>query len=236
MRLKNKADETRALAATSIDDIWGIGRRTVPRLRTLGLETALDLVNYPHKKIEKDFSAPLAVLQRELAGEPVLALECNTDPRSQKSIQATATFRPASTSPKTIWRELAENAERACENARALKLVTNKISFFVKSSEFKYYFGETKLALFTADPGAVLNAIEPLFPRTLPKNTRIRSTGVILHDLRRQERIPLDLFGQQANTLGRLAVENAADKIRQKYGPSALTRLASLGKTRDLEN
>jgi len=73
-------------------------------------------------------------LQKELKGEPILKVEGNIDPRSQKSIQSTSTFHPASTDPKIIWREIAENAEHACENARAIHLVSNRVSFFVKTS------------------------------------------------------------------------------------------------------
>jgi len=226
--LLTRADEVRALKRTPIDDIWGIGRRTVPHLRRLGMNTAYDFVNYSDAYIEKNFSEPVVNLKRELGGEQIFGVEGDADPRDQKSIQSTATFRPASTDPKTIWRELAKNAERACENARELKLVSNHVSFFVKTSEFKYRASEVKLPLFTADPGVVLNAIEPKLPKLLKKTERIRSTGVILHNLVREENVPLDLFGRQDKALKNLAVEEMADKIRQKYGHSAIKRAASM--------
>ncbi len=228
--LLNKEDEMRALKATPIDDIWGIGRRTIPRLMALGMKSAYDFVNYPEKTIERDFSEPLLVLKRELAGEQILQVESNTDPRDQKSIQATGTFRPASADPKIIWREMAENAEHACKNARELGLVSNKISFFVKTSEFKYNFDEVKLKEYTADPGDVLDALEPILAKLLPERKRIRSTGVILHNLLRTELAPRDLFGKQDKAIKRIAIEEAADKIRKKYGTDAIKRGASMMK------
>jgi DNA polymerase IV len=228
--LLSPEDELRALRSTPITDIWGIGRRTVPRLQKLGLKTALDFVNYSKARISRDFSRPVSVLQRELAGEQILEVESNIDPRDQRSIQSTSTFHPASVDPKVIWREIAENAEHACENARELRLVSNKISFFVKTSEFKYYFDEIKLGQYTADPGMILNNIESRFPRILPKRQRIRSTGVILHNLVREENVPLDLFGKQEEGLRNTAIEEAADKIRRKYGGDAIKRAASLRK------
>ena len=221
--------ENRALKATSIDDIWGIGRKTVPLLRKLGLETAYDFVNLPKNKL-KDFSAPVAVLQKELAGEQILNVENNVDPRDQKSIQSTATFRPPSTDMKIIWREIAENAEEACKNARELHLVCNKISFFVKTSEFKYFFDEVKMEEYTSDPGVILNAIESKVLKLLPKRQRIRSTGVILHNLIREEETPLDLFGKQEKVLKNLVIEETADKIRKKFGKDVIKRLSSLRK------
>lgn len=226
--LLTKEEEKRALKKTPIDDVWGIGRQTVPTLRRLLINTAYDFVNYSDAYIKKNFAEPLINLKRELGGEQVFGVEGNADPRDQKSIQATSTFRPASVDREVIWREMAQNAERACENAREIHLVSNKVSFFVKNSDFKYRAGEVKLPLYTADPGVVLNVIEEKFRTILVKKERIRSTGVILHNLLREESVPLDLFGRQDKALKNLAIEEVADKIRRKYGGDALKRVASL--------
>jgi nucleotidyltransferase/DNA polymerase involved in DNA repair len=228
--LLTKADEVRALKATPIDKVWGIGRQTVPRLLRLKIKTAYDFVNYSSDHIDKYFSEPMLNLKRELSGEQIWGVEGNADPRDQKSIQATSTFSPASTDPKIIWSELSKNAEHACENAREIRLVSNKISFFVKNSDFKYRAGEIKLPIYTADPGIILNAIEPKFPKLLSKKDRIRSTGIILHGLVREERTQRDLFGKQDKAMGNLVIEEVADKIRQKYGGGAIKRAASLKK------
>src|SRR6185369_3555807 len=100
-----------------------------------------------------------------------------------------------------------ENTEHACENVRKIDLVTNRVSFFVKTSEFKYYFDEVKLTEYTADPGIILNAIEPKFLQLIPKRQRIRATGVILHNLVREESVPLDLFGKQEKSLKKTIIE-----------------------------
>jgi DNA polymerase IV len=228
--LLSKEEEVRALKATSIEDIWGIGRKTIPRLRQLGLETAYDFIKYPLPRIEKYFSRPIALLHRELSGDSVLEVHNDADPRDQKSLQSTATFHPASTDPKVIWRELAENAEHACENVRALRLLSNSVSFFVKTSGFQYRFDEAKLPMYTSDPGIILNAIESKFPKLVTRRERIRSTGVILHNLVREENVPLDLFGKQSKILKRVVVEEAADKIREKYGPGAIQHAVTLQK------
>lgn len=228
--LLSKEDEVRALKTTSIDDIWGIGKRTIPRLRDLGIVTAYDFVNYSDVEIKEYFSEPLINLKKELAGESIFEVNDNIDPRDQKSIQSTSTFHPASMNSKIIWREIAENAEHACQHARAINLVSNKVSFFLKTSEFKYYFDEAKLTLYTADPGVVLKALEPKFLKLLAKKGRIRSTGILLHNLVREEDTPRDLFGKQEEAIKSLIVEKIADKIREKYGSDAIKRVSSLKK------
>ncbi len=227
--LLTKEAEVQALQKTSIDDIWGIGRQTIPHMKKLGLVTAYDFANLPHSTLER-FSAPVQILHKELNGEALLHVESHVDPRDQKSIQSTGTFHPASTDPKVIWREISENTEKACIHARALQLVTNKVSFFVKTSEFAYFPNEVKLEDYTSDPGIILNAIEEKLLPLLPKNKRIRSTGVTLHNLIKEEATPRDLFGNQENALNNLIVEETADKIRKKFGTNAIKRLSSLKK------
>ncbi len=227
--LLTKEDETRALKATPVENIWGIGRQTVPKLKYLGIKTAYDLVNYSDAVISKKFSKPMLVLKKELAGEQIMEVHSNIDPRDQKSIQSTSTFHPSSTDSKIIRREIAENAEHACESAREIRLFTNKVSFFVKTTEFKYHFGEVKLPEYTSDPGIILAAIEPKISKLLATKRKIRSTGVILHNLIRQENAPRDLFGGQDKAFKNLAVEEVADKIRAKYGHDAIKRASSLG-------
>jgi DNA polymerase V len=234
--LQNEADEREALQRTTIDDVWGIGRRTVPRLLAMGIKTAQDFIEYPREKIATFFSEPLVVLHAELSGTAIHDVHSDTDPRDQKSIQSTGTFKPSSSERELIWTEISENAENACERARELRLITNAVSFFVKTADFRHRFADVKLDVFTSDPGAVLNAIEPLLAETLVRGEKIRSTGVILHNLRREEDAPRDLFGRQEKAIANLAVEIAADKVRAKFGPNALKRAASLrgkGKEKD---
>lgn len=226
--LLTKESELRVLKATPIDDIWGIGRRTVPMMKRMGFKNAYDFVNFSVEKVIEKFPRPIQVLKQDLAGEEVMKVHSNIDPRDQKSIQSTNTFRPASTDTKVIWREIAENTEHACKDARGLHLVFNKVSMFVKNSDFKYYFDEIKLAEFTSDPGVVLNALEHRLENLLPKGERIRSTGVTLHNLVREEDAPRDLFGTQEKALKRLVVEEVADQIRRKHGSSVIKRMASM--------
>lgn len=221
-------DEQEALRRTSIADVWGIGWRTVPRMQELGFRTAWDFTCYPEEEISRRFSEPVAVLQRELSGHAVHEVHYDNDPRDQKSVQSTGTFRPSSSDPKVIWAEISENAESACSHARRLGLMTRSVSFFVKTSEWQYRGGEARLELFTTDPAVILNALESVFLEVLRPGEKIRSTGIILHELRREEDVPHDLFGRQDRADSFSTVGKAVDAIRDKFGSGALKLAASL--------
>ena len=226
--LLSEEDEHDALRRTSIEDVWGIGFRTRTRFKNMGLQSAYDFIQLADDEIERHFSSTHLSLKHELAGHSLYAVHADTDPRDQKSIQSTETFRPASSDRNVIWAEIAKNVEGACENARDLQLLSNTVSFFVKTSEFTYRFDQVKLTLFSADPGFMLNELEEKFLELLVPGEKIRSTGAILHNLRRVDDVPRDLFGVQQASIKRLAVEEAADKIREKYGHSSIRRAASL--------
>lgn len=226
--LLNEDDEERALRKTKIDDIWGIGRQTVPRLRNMGIKSAYDFVHYPDEQIEKFFSLPLFRLKQELSGKSVLKIDSEHDPLDQKSIQSTLTFKTASNNPKIIFAELSENIERACERARELGLVTNSISFFVKNTTFFHRSAESHLAQYTNNPSVILNAIEPIFNKLIENEEKIRSTGVTLQNLLRREKIQIDLFGQIDKSEAKNIIEEVGDKIREKFGQNSLKHASSL--------
>ena len=226
--LLNKKDEEDALRKTKIDDVWGIGRQTAPRLLNMGIKTAYDLVNYPSEQIIKHFSEPLYIIQKELSGVSLNRLESDTNPRDQKSIQSTATFKPSSLDPKIIFAELSENVERACERARELNLSTNTVSFFVKNINFIYRVGDSKLPLYTNNPSIILNTIENVYKNIVVNGEKIRATGITLQNLIHSENIPNDLFGRQDKEYMKNIIEEIGDKIKEKFGQNALKRASSL--------
>lgn len=226
--LLSEKDEENALKKTFIDDIWGIGRKTVPRLHDMGIKSAYDFVHYSSDYIKKYFPEPLFNLQQELSGKSILGFDPNHDPREQKSIQSTATFKPSSSNKAIIFAELSQNVENACEHARELNLTTNSVSFFVKNTDFVIRAGDSHLSLYTTNPSAILNTIEKAFYKLLENGEKIRSTGITLLNLRRSEEVPRDLFGIQDESESKNIVESVGDSIRAKFGNDSLKRASSL--------
>lgn len=235
--LLNKVDEDNALKKTKIDDIWGIGRQTIPRLHDMGMKSAYDFVNYSDEYIEKYFPSPLYNIKQELKGKSILEIDSNHDSRDQKSIQSTLTFKPSSNDTKIVFAELSENVERACERARELDLVTNSVSFFVKNTSFAQHDWEVHLPTYINSPSLILNAIEPVFNKKFNNEENIRSTGITLRNLQRIENIPNDLFGILDKSEEKNIIEEVSDKIREKFGQNSLKHASSIkGSSRNRGN
>ncbi len=226
--IETEVQEIEALKKTPIDDVWGLGRRTSPRLINMGIHTAHTFTQYSSTTIARFFSEPVVDIQQELLGNRRLHVEGSHDPRDQKSLQSTSTFRPSSNIPSVIWSELAENIEHACRRARKLGLQTKQISFFVKSREFVYRTADVRLSHYTSEPGAILNAIEQAFAEILIEGEMIRATGITLQSLVKVEHVQDDLFGLQRDSQKVVDVELAVDGMRKKYGNGAVRRVSSL--------
>jgi len=72
--LSNIDRQRRLMALTSVEDVWGIGRRISKKLNSMGINTALDLAESSLWVIRKHFNVVLERTVRELRGEQCLEL------------------------------------------------------------------------------------------------------------------------------------------------------------------
>lgn len=75
---------------TDVDDIWGIGRKTAPKLREAGILTVLDLKRADAATLGRQFSVVMQKTVRELQGTP--CLEVDDDPPAQQQIMCSRSF------------------------------------------------------------------------------------------------------------------------------------------------
>jgi DNA polymerase V len=71
------------MAKYDVEEVWGVGRRTAPKLAALGIHTVLDLRNAPSKRIREHFGVVLERTADELKGVSCLALEDVAQPKQQ---------------------------------------------------------------------------------------------------------------------------------------------------------
>ena len=77
---------------TDVGDIWGIGRKTAPKLRDAGIRTVLDLKRADAAALGRQFSVVMQKTVRELQGTP--CLEVDDDPPAQQQIMCSRSFAP----------------------------------------------------------------------------------------------------------------------------------------------
>lgn len=138
----NSRRTEKLLSLQPVEEIWGVGRRLLKKLNTMGITTALQLARTNPTFIRKNFSVVLERTVRELNGEPCISLEDAPPPKQQ--IVCSRSFGERVTTYEAMRQAVCQHAERAAEKLRAERQFCRHIAVFVKTSPFAFnepYYG-----------------------------------------------------------------------------------------------
>lgn len=209
------------LKNTPIQGVWGIGANTGELLRKHGIQTAYDFTQRKEDWVRNILTKPTIEIWKELQGEQVYELETEHK-QSYHSIQKTKTFTPHTKDSKALYSELSKNVEAACHKARKYKLTTAKISFYLKTTTFRYRTCEISLPERTNEPNQILTSIQTEFMRVFQKGLSYRATGVTLMHLEEAKETQLSLFTNTKKAEGTARIFEHMDKLTERFGNSAL--------------
>jgi len=228
------AQLTDVLAATDVQEVWGVGPKNAAKLRALGITTVADLVRMDPVVARMKFSVMLERTVRELQGMPCMAFE--DAPAAKKEIACTRSFGRAITELAPLIEAVTEFAMRAGEKLRRQGSVASNVLTFVHTSPHKagpQYSRAVTLPLRrpTADSADLVNAALRGLRAVYRPGFKMAKAGVMLLDLQ-----PGDVH-QAELPLGEAAPDRAPlmatmDKLNQRYGKGALI-LASAGTAGD---
>jgi DNA polymerase-4/DNA polymerase V len=187
------------LKNTDIADVWGIGYRTAPKMKALGIYTAWDLYNEPLEIVEESFNKLIIEIWHELHGKQIY--ELSTDKKTTyKSIMRSNTVVPATTDYQVLLARIYDHVERSFLKARRLEYQVGKLSIFLKTQSFTYHSIDVKLPHKTQYPFLIRDPIKKAFEKLYRKNTPYRATGCTLSDLEKITEAQQSLFNYN-NTL-----------------------------------
>jgi DNA polymerase V len=221
----------KALKWTKIEDVWGIGYRTVKKVKLRNINTALDFIQPQHEAwIKKEMGVVGLRLKYELEGKSVLDLEPIAD--QKKSIATTRSF-PKQISDFDLLRErvttfaavCAEKLRKqnSCCHTIIVMLVVDKHS--VKTS--KYYFNMAVTLPYATNSTLTISntAVEML--KKLHKGNegiKFKKAGVVVTELIDENRKQFHLFEEENPK--HLALMKVMDRLNHKIGDTKI-KLAS---------
>lgn len=211
--------------------IWGIGPRTKNYLNNLGIINALDLAKKDYDFI-KQLAKPNREIWQELNGYLVYLVD-QEKKNNYFSISKTKTFKKRA-DYDYIFSQLSKNIEEACFKLRNYNLLTQKIFFFLKSSDFKIYDYKFSLDFSTNNPVEIIKYLEKYLPLVFKTNLLYRATGVSLLSLSPKIYWQNDLFGQKEKEEKFVKLFKEIDVISHKYGRSLLYLGSSSAARKDL--
>ncbi|MBF4472972.1 Y-family DNA polymerase [Flavobacterium sp. HJJ] len=221
----------KALKWTKIEDVWGIGYRTIKKVKLRKINTALDFIQPQHEAwIKKEMGVVGLRLKYELEGKSVLDLEPLKE--QKKSIATTRSF-PKQIADFDLLRErlttfVAVSAEKlrrqhSCCHTIIVMLVVDKHS--VKTS--KYYFNmAVTLPFATNSTLTICNAAVDMLKKLHKGNEGIKfkKAGVILTELIDENQKQYQLFEEENPK--HLALMKVMDRLNHKIG-EAKVKLAT---------
>lgn len=217
-------EEAAFLAPLPIDRIWGVGRVTGERLRSLGIETIGDLAAWRE-----------ADLVRALGGDAGRHLyraargidESRVDPgRERRSISQERTFGRDEGDRRVLERTLLGMSENVAARLREQGLVAETVRLKLRTPAFVTSTRQVSLAQPTDQGQVIYAAALGLLHENWRPGQQLRLLGLGVSGLLDHSGYQLSLFDRTDQRRTRL--NRALDAIRDRYGHDAITRASLL--------
>ena len=123
------------MAKYDVTEVWGVGRRIGERLRTLGVNTVLDLVKIEPKILRTQFGVVLERTAHELRGTSCLAME-DVIPDKQQIMSSRSFGKPVQTLYELV-ESVSWHVAAASEKLRRQRSYAGAIYVFIQTNRFR---------------------------------------------------------------------------------------------------
>ena len=215
---------------TGVGDIWGVGRKTAPKLHDAGIRTVLDLKRADAATLGRQFSVVMQKTVRELQGTP--CLEVDDDPPAQQQIMCSRSFGNPVTDLADLIEVVSGFATRVARRLREQQGACNAVHVFIATSPYRRQDRQHSptatlpLPRPTADTRALVNAAVMALRAIHKPGYRYMKAGVMLVELQsgKQEQTSLDLFDAPEGMppAGRRDLMATLDALNERFGRDAV--------------
>ena len=213
----------KALKWTKIEDVWGIGYRTLKKARIRNIITALDFIQPEHEAwIKKEMGVLGLRLKLELEGKSVLDLEPIVE--QKKSIATTRSF-PKQIADFDLLRERVATFASVCaeklrkQNSCCYTIIVMLVIDKHSVQTSKYYFNMAVTLPFASNSTLTIsNAAIEMLKKLHQGNEHLKfkKAGVIVTELIDENKKQLQLFDEENPK--HLLLMKAMDRLNTKMG------------------
>ncbi|MBS9993458.1 MULTISPECIES: Y-family DNA polymerase [Vibrio] len=219
--LDNEQERKSVLSQVSTGDVWGVGKKIQARLKFMGINTALELADYPPALARKEFNVEVERTIRELNGQPCKAWDQSR--ADKKQIYSTRSAGQRITDLDSLRQALAKHANISSSKARQQNSLCKVMLCFANSSPFDEKAvtrrAVHRFAYPTSDVTQVTKAATSLAQELFCEGVRFYKIGVGLLDLTDGKHEQSDLFNAMPNDPKLMTVY---DSLNQRYGSETL--------------
>jgi len=221
----------KVLEKLPVGDLWGIGRKTAPFLKSYGIDTGLKFKQANEYWIKKKLSITGLRLQKEL--HEIRCLELATEDEDKQSILRSRSFGKGITDYDDVAEAVANHAFSAARALREQGSVAGYVGVFIRTNPFackpQYKGSDTTSFMEPTDVSAkiVKGALEAL-KRVYKEGYEYKKAGAFLGGIEPKSYAPMDLFRGEVDDEKEERLSEAMDLIREKWGDRGLF-LGSMG-------
>ena len=226
-----KAELDAIMAATAVNEVWGVGRQISKQLNEGGITTVLELRQLDPAMVRGRWSVVLERTVRELQGTPCVELEHAPAPKQE--IACTRSFGHPVTDLNDLNEAVTEFACRATVKLRKQNSLVGQVLVFIRTSPFRkdaQYSRSTTVPLRrpSADTALIVGAALAGLRGIYRPGFKYAKAGVMLLDLQSDtvDQWELDLQDEDAPDRGKLMT--TLDGLNQRYGRGTVL-MASAG-------
>ncbi len=224
--------QDRALATTSVENVWGVGQNYSRLLKSAGINNALQLRNACNNFVKKEMGIPGAKILQELKGISCYPLEQYPPPK--KEITVSRSFKHPIGDITDISEAIAAYASKGAEKLRNAHLETNILVVFLMTNPYntraRYFNMKTiRLPFSTSDTSELIKYACIGLNEIYRKGYLYKKAGVIFRDLSSDSHSQMTFFDYQKRRQSK-EVMQTFDRINKKFGSDSI-RYAATGST-----
>lgn len=209
-----------------IQDIWGVGWRTAPKLQARGIRTAYDLTQVSEQWAQEQLSIRGVRTIRELKGETCYKLEAGDEP--QQSILRSRSFGHTIRDYYQLEGAVSTFAAKAAAKLRQQGEVAGAVATFLHTGKHaEVRAGGSQVATLhpaSADTGDIITAALQALEQVYDPDFGYKKAGVALLDLRTVQQ--LSFTSDPADMDRRAKLMSTVDELNKRFG-TRLVRHAS---------
>lgn len=231
--LIDSADKARvAMSMTSVEDIWGVGRRNAPKLRRQGITTALQLADMSEQRVQQLFNIVGLRMWRELNGTPCIEQEIVAPQR--KTITCSRTFAHDIYNYEELKQAIVTFVTIVARRLREHKLLAEAIEVWVCTNRFNTqgprYNNSCGMNLddSTADTTLLTAAAIKTLDKVWRKGIGFKRAGITISKCVAEDAATHSLFGNAVETAKRRRLMQAMDRINGTPANRHCLHLASM--------
>lgn len=204
-----------------IERLWGVGRVTSDKLRSMGIRTVGDIASAREESLVAALGAS--------AGRRLIDLSNNRDPRDvtprdpRSSIGAQSAFQLGSRSSADLDSLAAALVDRTARRLRSAERLCRTVSVGFRFGDFSRASRSHSFQGTTASTETILAAVRELIAKTRPMIERRGMTllGVSLENLEETDTVQMEFAFDDGESA---ALDAALDELRERFGAGAITR------------